>query len=91
MNTTLVPSINVQPNFWLKNLKDLQRAYNRLVIKKNEVVATNTNLTTSINNLTKKVNTFEGVDKKLANACKQVEKSHDSLNQAFEAHTVYKD
>ena len=74
----------------MKNLKDLQEAYNGLVIKNNQVVATNTNLTTLINNFTKKVNAFEGVDEERANACEQVKQGHHSLNQVFGAHTVYK-
>ena len=91
LNTALVVSINAQPDFWLKNLKDLQEAYNKLVVKNNEVVTTNTNLTTLINNLTEKVNAFKDVDEELANAREQVIEGHDSLNQTFGAHTVYKD
>ena len=73
----LVASINARPEFWLDNLKALQKAYVKLT-------ATN-------NNLTEKVNALEGVDEELANAREQVKESHDSLNQAFGAHTVYKD
>ena len=40
--------------------------------------------------LTDRVNALESVDAELANARKQVKESHDSLNQAFGAHTVYK-
>ena len=80
----LVASISARPEFWLENLKALQKAYVKLT-------TTNTNLTTSINNLTEKVNALEGVDEELASACKLVKDGHDSLNQAIGAHNFYKD
>ena len=89
-NTALAASINAQPDFWLKNLKDLQKSYNKLVTKNNGLVVMNTNLTTSNNNLMEKINALEGADKELASACESVAASKDALNQAFGAHTVYK-
>ena len=83
-NTALAASINAQPDFWLKNLKDLQEAYNDLVTKNNEVVATNATLIV-------KINALEGVDKEIANACESATAAHNALNQAVGAQTVYKD
>ena len=80
----LVASIGAQPEYWLENLKALQQAHFKLVTTNTTLVATN-------NNLMEKINTFEGVDKKLANAREQVKEGHDLLDQAFGTHTVYKD
>ena len=82
-NTALVASITAQPDFWLKNLKDLQKAYNGLVTKNNEVVATNTVLT-------EKINALEGVDEEIAGARESAATAHNELNQALGAQTVYK-
>ena len=73
----LVNSISTRPDFWLENLKALQKAYAEL---------------TALNaTLTERVNLLEGVDKELATARESVAASKDSLNQALGAHTVYKD
>ena len=80
----LVASIGAQPEYWLENLKALQQAHF-------ELVTTNTTLVATNNNLIEKINAFEGVDEELANAREQIKEGHDSLNQVFGAHTVYKD
>ena len=83
MNTALIASITAQPDFWLKNLKDLQEAYHELATKNNQVVAINTVLT-------ERINALEGVDKEIASACESAAAANNALNQALEAQTVYK-
>ena len=90
-NTALVASINAQSDFWLENLKALQQAYYKLVTTNTNLVTLNTTLVATNNNLMEKINALEGVDKKLANAREQVKNGQNALNQAFGAHTVYKD
>ena len=76
-SAALVASINAQPDFWLENLKALQKSYT-------ELTALNTILTEGVYLL-------KGVDEELATACESVAASKNFLNQAFRAYTVYKD
>ena len=67
----LVASISTRPEFWLKNLKALQKAY---------VELTTTNAT-----LTEKINALEGVDQKIASARESATAAYNALNQALGA------
>ena len=67
--TALVNSISSWPDFWLENLKALQKSYTEL-----------TALTAS---LTERINVLKGVDIDYVNACQAAADAQTALNQAF--------